>query len=144
MLPQIYANYPAYETTFAMKLKRSFFAEYDKYMDSEMRCHCIEWRKERSAHFTYQHFVEHILVCVWTWTTSSRNSKIQHRTDIWLFSGFSSFFAKWVGGDPVNRFNHTSLMVVGTQIEHPYLARNLCVIEVFGCVFALFIDLLII
>ena len=48
------------------------------------------------------------------------------------------------GWDPVNRFNHTSLVAIVDPTDRPKSARNRYVIEVFGGVFVLsrsFLDL---
>ena len=52
---------------------------------------------------------------------------------IWLHG----FCSKWEGWDPVNRFNHTSVVAIVTQTDRPKSVRNRCVIEVFCCVFVL-------
>ena len=39
------------------------------------------------------------------------------------------------GWDPVNRFNHTSWVVIVTPTDRPKSVRNRCVIDVFGGVF---------
>ena len=39
--------------------------------------------------------------------------------------------------DPVNRFNHTSLVAIVTPTDRSKSVRNRCVIEVFGGVFVL-------
>ena len=44
---------------------------------------------------------------------------------------------KWECWNPVNRFNHTSLVVIVTPNYRPKSVRNRCVIEVFGCVLVL-------
>ena len=49
------------------------------------------------------------------------------------------------GWDPVNRFNHTSWVVIVAPTCRPKSVRNRCVIEVFGGVFVLsccFLDFL--
>ena len=41
------------------------------------------------------------------------------------------------GLDPVNQFNHTSLVAIVTQTDRPKSVRNRCVIAFFGAVFVL-------
>ena len=52
-------------------------------------------------------------------------------------SDYTAFAVKWEGWDPVNRFNHTSLVAIVTPTDRPKSVRNRCVIEVFGGVFVL-------
>ena len=39
---------------------------------------------------------------------------------------------KWEGWNPLNQFNHTSLVAVDTPTDRRKSVRNRCVIEVFG------------
>ena len=42
------------------------------------------------------------------------------------------FFGQWEGWDPVNRFNHTSLVAIVAPADRRKSVRNRCGIEIFG------------
>ena len=55
---------------------------------------------------------------------------------------YTAFVVSGKVEDPVNRFHHTSWMIVVTQTNRPKSLRNRCVIEVFGSVLCCqFVDL---
>ena len=61
---------------------------------------------------------------------------MKHTKSIVILTFYQISFCGWWGGlDRVNRFNHTSWVVIVNPADRPQSVRNGCVIEVSGGVF---------